>query len=329
MKNLAVMQAILQKIKDYDRIALFRHQRIDGDCTGAAKGLQAMLRATFPDKTVLLIDDEHSDFLAFMGPCDAPVPEDWYQDALGIVIDTATAARIASPHYKRCRELIKIDHHIDREPFADICWVEEDRSSACEMIAAFYAAFPQELTLTREAAAFIYTGMVTDSGRFQYEGVQGDTLRLAAMLLDTGIDTASLYANLYLRDFATLKFKAYVYEHMQMTKNGVAYLYIDRAMQERFGLTMESASAAISYLERIKGCLCWLAFIENTDGRAGIRVRLRSRFMAINEVAERHHGGGHACASGATVYSKDEMHALLHEADEAVRLYKATHTGWL
>ena len=98
-------------------------------------------------------------------------------------------------------------------------------------------------------------------------------------------------------------------------------------MQAQFGLSYEQASAAISYLEGIRGYLCWLAFIESPDGST--RVRLRSRFLTINQVAEKYHGGGHACASGATVYSSDEAAALIADADEAVREYKAAHENWL
>ena len=112
-----------------------------------------------------------------------------------------------------------------------------------------------------------------------------------------------------------------------MTENGVAYLYIDLATQQRFNLNFESASASISYLDSIKSCLCWLAFIESPDG--AIRVRLRSRFVAINSVAENYRGDGHACASGATVYNAEEVQALIAEADAVVRTYKETHEGWM
>ena len=72
-----------------------------------------------------------------------------------------------------------------------------------------------------------------------------------------------------------------------------------------------------------------MAFIENNDSEGSIRVRLRSRFVQINPIAEKYHGGGHACACGATVYSKDEMEALLRDADAFVKEYKQTHEGWL
>lgn len=319
-------KVILEKIREYSRIFIFRHIRIDGDCVGATRGMKALIKATWPEKEVYIIDEERSEYLAFLGADDEPVADELYKDALGIVIDVATSNRISNEKFRLCRELIKIDHHIPVESYGDYNWVEEERSSACEMIADFYHTFRDEMKITKEAATFIYTGMVTDSGRFQYEGVTGETMRLAGLMLDQGIDTETLFANLYMKDFASLKFKSYVYANMEISKNGVAYIRIGTTVREQFGLSFEEACAAISYLDGIRGCLVWLAFIEAEDS---IRVRLRSRFLAINTVAEHFHGGGHACACGATVYDDDEARALIQEADELLGEYKRTHEGWL
>lgn len=323
------MAQILHKIQEYDRIMLFRHTRIDGDCTGATKGLKALLKATYPTKEVYLIDDEHSDFLAFLGSDDAPVADEVYTDALGIVLDTATIDRISNEKYALCKELIKIDHHINNEPYGNYAWVEDHSSSCCEMIVKFYDTFRDQLILTQEAATYLYTGMVTDSGRFRYRGVSGDTMRYAGILLDQDINTDWIFANLYLEEFDNLKFKAHLYDLMQISENGVAYLYLSQEMQKQYNLSREEASATISALDSIKGCLCWLVFIENGDEEQSIRVRLRSRFMTINTLAEKYRGGGHACASGATVYNMDEVNALVSEADAMVKAYKESHEGWL
>ena len=168
--------------------------------------------------------------------------------------------------------------------------------------------------------------MVTDSGRFKYSGVNGDTLRNAAILLDVGVDTDTLFARLYLEAFEYLKFKAHIYNKMEITPNGVAYIFVDKAMQEQFQLSLEQARAIIGNLDSIRGCISWIAFIETDDN---IRVRLRSRFVHINSIAEKYHGGGHACASGATVYSREEMANLLADTDALVGEYKATHEDWL
>lgn len=324
-----IKEQILQKIKEYHRIMLFRHVRNDGDCVGATKGLKRILQLTWPEKEIYLIDADTAKYLEFMGPEDEPVADELYADALGIIIDTASEARISNKKYTLCKELIKIDHHIPLESFGDLMWVEEERSSACEMIVDFYATFRDELKIDSEAATHLYTGMVTDSGRFKYDGVSGDTLRNAAILLDVGVDTQTLFARLYLEAYEYLKFKAQIYERMQITENGVAYIYIDRAMQEEFGLSLEQASACVGTLDSIRGCISWMVFIETGDENGSIRVRLRSRFVHINSVAEKYHGGGHACASGATVYSKEEVQALLADADAVVKEYKQTHEGWL
>ena len=327
--NYEIKKQILDKIEAYDKIFLFRHIRNDGDCVGATKGFKEIIKATWPDKNVLIIDTDLAKYLEFMGPEDEPVPEEDYKDALGIVLDTASEARISNPCYKLCKELIKIDHHIPLETYGEIAWVEEERSSCCEMIVDFYVTFKNELVLNKTAATHLYTGMVTDSGRFKYDGVTGDTLRCAAELLDVGVKTDILFARLYLEAFEYLKFKAHIYNRMQVTPNGVAYIYIDKAMQEEFSLSLEQASACIGTLDSIRGCIAWIAFIETGDEKNTIRVRLRSRFCHINGVAEKHNGGGHACASGATVYSKEEVDELLKEADEVVREYKENNEDWL
>ena len=329
MMNIEIMQKILQKIKEYDRIMLFRHVRNDGDCVGASKGLKTIIQLTWPEKEVYLIDEDTAAYLEFMGPEDEPVAEEVYKDALGIVLDTASEARISNKNYTLCKELVKIDHHIPLENYGDYIWVEEERSSCCEMIVVFYETFRDQLKIDSEAATYLYTGMVTDSGRFKYSGTNGDTLRAAATLLDVGVDTDTLYARLYLEAFEYLKFKAEIYHRMKVTENGVAYIYVDKAMQEEFNLTLEQASACVGTLDSIRGCISWMVFIDSGDEKGSIRVRLRSRFVTINQIAEKYHGGGHACASGATVYSREEMEQLLQDADAHVKQYKQTHEGWL
>jgi len=319
MSNKEIKEQILNKIKEYDKIVLIRHVRPDGDAVGSTLGLRALIRATWPEKQVLSVNSDKSEYVGFLGEDDAAPSDDFYASALVIAIDTANVGRLANDKYTLAKELIKIDHHVDIEPFGDIFWVEDYRSSACEMIADFYITFKSELKMTEEAATCIYTGMVTDSGRFRYDGTTGETLRCAAALLDYGIDTETIFARLYLDDYDYLKFQSYVLGKMKMTENGVAYLIVDKKMQEKFSLTPEQASNTVSLISEIKGCIVWIAFIEYDDL---IRVRLRSRFVTINKLAEQYHGGGHACASGATVYSRKELKKLLADADKLVHDFK-------
>lgn len=321
------MKKVLDKIKEYDKIYLFRHFRPDGDAIGSTKGLQRILQLSFPEKEILLQNEDFSDYLAFLGGEEEIQPLDTYKDALGIVLDTGTSQRVSCQNFVHCKEIVKIDHHIPLESYGSTEWVEEERSSTCEMVAAFYDAFKDELKIDVEAATYIYTGMVTDSGRFRFRSVSGDTLRLAGLILDQGVDVDVLYAHLYLKIFDEFKFQAYVYEKMQITENGVAHIFVDQEMKDTFSLSNEAASACVGYMDSIKDVIVWIAFIDSGDG--SIRVRLRSRFVTISELAERYHGGGHACAAGATVYSVEEMQQLIDEANELVKEFKANNTGWL
>ena len=322
-----LMSAVLGKIKEYDRIFIFRHIRPDGDCVGSSKGLCEILRLSFPEKDVRVVDWQKCDYLAFLDIEEESVDDSLYADALAIVIDTATSERISNQKFSLCREVVKIDHHIPVENYGVINWVEEHSSSACEMVARFYLEFKDQLKINERAATLIYTGMVTDSGRFRFRGVSGDTMRAAGAMLEVGIDTDRLYANLYIDDFDQLKFKAHVYNKMKITENGVAYIHVTAKMQEQFALTAEKASASVSYLDSIRGSLIWLAFIDNADGT--IRVRLRSRFVTINDIAEKYRGGGHDCASGATLLKKSEIRKLLADADAKLKEYKENNEGWL
>ena len=195
------------------------------------------------------------------------------------------------------------------------------------MIAHFYDSFKDELKIDKEAATYIYTGMVTDSGRFRFREVSGNTLRLAGLMLDQGVELDYVYSNLYLRDFKSFKFESYAHRKMRISENGVVSLFVTKGMKKKFKLSNEDASASVSYMEGIKNSLIWIAFIQTDDG--AIRVRLRSRYVTVSELAERYNGGGHACAAGATVYSKKEMQQLLKEADALLKEYKEKNTGWL
>lgn len=322
-----LIEQILAKIEQYNRIFIFRHIRMDGDCTGATKGLKEILKISYPEKEIYLIDEQKSDFLAFLGEDDPAMEDSAYEGALAIVLDTATSDRISNKKYTLCKEVIKIDHHIPIEDYGDINWVEENRCSTCELIAHFYANSNGKLKINQDAAKYLFTGLVTDSGRFRFREVNGDTMRIAGMLLDVGIDLDTLYAHLYMQSFESLKYKAYIYKTMKQTENGVSYFYVSNATQKRLGLTREEASAGISAIENIKDSLIWIAFIENED--KSIRVRLRSRFVTVSEIGNKYHGGGHACASGATVYSKQELESLVRDADERLKEYKANNGGWL
>lgn len=318
-----IRKRILECIRKYGTVIISRHTRPDGDAVGSTMGMKIILETSFPEKRIFLDNGDYSEYVAFLGD-EGPHPTDKdYEDALVIVIDTGTMDRISNPRISAGKTLIKIDHHIDDNPYGDISWVEEERSSACEMVTDFCLAFPDELKLTAEAARCLYTGMVTDSGRFFYRGTSPETLRCAAALLETGIDTEDIFAHLYIDDISVMKFRAELVGRINVTKNGVAWLYISRQLRKRRGISQEDASNTVSVMSSIRGSMIWLAFIENDDG--SIRVRLRSRFVEVQPLAARYNGGGHACASGATVGGLKERDALIADADALLGRFRREH----
>ncbi len=323
----SIKREILDRIKEYDSIVIGRHIRPDGDAIGSSRGLKRIIELTYPEKKVYLSNTDTSDYLSFLGSEDPPVSNETIRSSLAILLDTATADRLSNPRLLNAAELIKIDHHIKCEDFKGTEWIEDYRSSVSEMIADFYETFRDELKLDATGARCIYTGIVTDSGRFSYSSTSPETLRLAALMLSFGFDIEELQAHLDLKEYSFYRFRTALFHRIKRTSSGLLWVYVDEEFQKKWKLTRENASESVSFLSGVKGSICWLAFIDNGDGT--IRVRLRSRFMTVNELASRYHGGGHDRASGATCYSKDEMMALVEEADKAVMEYKANNTGWI
>ena len=96
--SVEIKRAILDKIKEYEKIVIFRHKRPDGDAVGSTKGLCAILRLTYPEKDIRIINTDYCDYVSFLDDEKWSVEDDFYSDALGIVIDTATSDRISNPN---------------------------------------------------------------------------------------------------------------------------------------------------------------------------------------------------------------------------------------
>ena len=317
-----ILRQILTEIENAQRIVISRHIRPDGDAVGSSQALKRIISLTWPEKEVYLINRDRSSHTAFMGPEDPDIPEEMYRDAVVIILDTSTPERVSNPLFDRGRCLIRIDHHIETEKFGTICWVERERSSVSEMIALFYDTFSDRLKIDSYAATCLYAGICTDSGNFKFSSTSPETLRLAALLLEKGVDTQRLYARLDLVPYDYLKFKAHAMEQVNLSPAGVAWLYIPIEMRQKFSVSDEQASEAVDFMNCISGSPVWMVFIETEKN---IRVRLRSRFVAINGLAEKYGGGGHANACGAKVSDKEEMMALVSDADELLASFKASN----
>ncbi len=305
------MKHIYQKIKEYQTIIIHGHKRPDGDCYGAQFGLKNIIQNTYPEKNVYVVG-QTSDYVDFVGKVDI-ISDDLYNGALSIVVDTATEERISDERYKLGKEIIKIDHHIPIDQYGDYQWVDTNFPSCAQMIAYFATTF--NMPITKEGAIAMYTGILTDTGRFKYRGVSRLTHELAGMLLDNGADVEEIDAHLSKESLDVIRYKGYVYQNF-ITDNGFIYVKVKNDILKQYHLTQEEAASVVNTLGGIEGYPVWAIFLEQENGE--IRVRLRSNGPDIDQVANQFRGGGHAKASGATLLSWDELEPFIKAVKEVI-----------
>lgn len=301
------MNTLFEKVKKYNKIYILGHVKPDGDCYGSSLGLKEIIKENFQKEAIVL--NQKSEALAFLGECHDPSDID-FEGSLAIQVDTANKERSCNSAFMKADYVIKIDHHVVVDSYGDFN-IERQISSCAELIATL--AVENDLVINKEAAKCLYTGIFTDTGRFFFPGVNGNTHRMVAKLLDTGFDMNELHAQLSYRDFDILAYQAYVYANIKSTAKGVLYLYVDRKNIERLGLSNEQVGGAISEMSMIRNHPIWVLFYEMEDV---IRVRLRSDRIKLNQVAEMFNGGGHFYASGATLYAKKDVEKVLAKLDE-------------
>ncbi len=314
-----VQEEILATIKAFDRIIIHRHQRPDPDALGSQVGLAEILRASFPEKEIYQVGGpvEGLDYLALM----QTIPDDLYKGALVIVTDTANAPRVSDQRYDQGAKLIKIDHHPNDEPYGELVWVNTKASSCSEMIVSFWQMFQNELTMTQEAARLLYAGIVGDTGRFLYPATTATTLRLAAELLDYGFDAPKINRQLDQVSRSVARLSGYVYENIEIDEIGAGKVILSQELQQRFGVVDSETSVVVSLPGKIDEVMAWAIFVEQPEGY--YRVRMRSKGPVINEIAKRHHGGGHPLASGANAKDLEEVAVIYQEIQAAIKEFQA------
>ncbi|MBQ7275822.1 MAG: bifunctional oligoribonuclease/PAP phosphatase NrnA [Bacilli bacterium] len=312
-----IVERIINKIKEYDTIIIHRHIRPDGDAIGTSLGLRDGLRESFPNKNIYSVGADLPDYLSFVGEEDV-VQDELYENALAIVVDTAVADRVYDQRFLKAKEIIKIDHHIVVDSYGVINYVQEKYGSCSQIIAEMFYEFPDVLKMNKSAARYLLLAMITDTGRFKFT-IDGGGLRMAAFLVDFGIDVEMLYANLYTKDKEVYKLTGWVYDNFEISENGVAYIKITKDIKKKYHVSNEDASNTVNLLDSIRGSMIWLLFNEQDEE---IRVRLRSRFIEVDKIANNYKGGGHANAAGATVYSFEEADQLILECDQLLKEYK-------
>lgn len=306
-----MFEAVLDCIKNYDTIIIHRHSRPDGDAMGSQIGMKHLILENFKNKTVYMVGDSTNYFSFMPDSTMDEIDDSVYNGALAILLDFASPHLAGDDRYKLAEKTVRMDHHIYCETFTDIEIVESSYESCCGLVTAF--AVECGLKINAIAGEALYTGMLTDSGRFRYDSTSSRTFKMASELIDTGFDTNELYRNLYSDNFDNKLLKAKFTLKIKFTPNNVAYIYTTKDEVKELGSSEFSISRGmVATMADIKGVDIWVNFTESDEG---VLCELRSSRFNINPIAVKYGGGGHQKASGACVADKATAMAMLNDLD--------------
>ena len=306
-----MFKELLEQIKKYDTIIIHRHKNPDGDAMGSQLGLKCIIKENFPEKTVYVVGDPAGHY-GFMDNCQMDeIPDSVYADALAIVLDTSARHLISDERYATAKATARMDHHIFVEKICDTEVTDTSYESCCGLVTDF--AIQCGLRLCPCCAKALYTGMVTDSGRFRYDSTSSQTFRIASKLMEQEFDTNEIYRNLYADDFSKIRLKASFVLKIRFTACNVAYIYTTKEEMAELGVdTFTVSRGMVGTMSDIRGVDIWVNFTETEQG---VLCELRSSKYNINPIAVKYGGGGHAKASGACVASKEIAMQMLSDLD--------------
>ena len=307
-----MFESIYEAIKSHDTIILHRHANPDGDALGSQIGLKHIILENWPEKRVFMVGDPAGRYAFMADSVMDEVPDAVYSGALAIVLDTSGKALISDARWASAHDTARIDHHLFLESIAAHEVTDTSYESCCGLVTAF--ALECGLRVPQIAAQSLFTGMVTDSGRFRFDSTTARTFRLAAFLMERPIDTNELYRNLYSSDLEMTRLKARYVGKIGLTAHGVAYIYTTREELEAQGVDFFTISRGmVGVMNDIRGVDIWANF---TEGPEGVVCELRSARQNINPIAVRYGGGGHMKACGATVPDRETAMRMLNDLDE-------------
>ena len=313
-----IYKKILKKIRKYNTIVIARHVGADPDALGSSLGLKQLIKDTFKGKNVYVIGNPASKF-NYLGLLDK-LPENIdNKNALLIVTDTPDRRRVDGVDPLNFPNSIKIDHHPFMEKTCKIEWIDEDASSASQMILEF--ALEEELIISKETAEKLYIGIIADTNRFLFKYTTSKTFYLVSELLKQApINITELYDKLYLRDYREIKFKGYIAENFTITDNHVGYIIIKDEDLKKYSVDAATPGNIVSDFNHINEMLIWLTATEDKE-LGSYRISVRSRGPIINEVVSRFGGGGHIYASGARIKNEEEILDLVKALDKEASNY--------
>ena len=304
-----MFKKVIEAIEKYDRIIIHRHSNPDGDAIGSQVGLKNILKENYPEKEIYTVGDASKRYGFIEDSATDTIPDEYYKGALAFVLDTSAKFLISDERYTLADTVIKMDHHIFTEEFADIEVIDTSFESCCGLIGMF--AMQTGLKLNPLAAKALYTGMITDSGRFRYDSTTSQTFNVASFLMEQKFNTNDIFSNLYADELQSVQLRAKFVLKITKTDAPVSYIYTTLDEAKSYNADVFTISRGmVNTMSDIKGIDIWVNFTETENG---VLCEIRSSKYNINPVAVKYGGGGHQKASGATVKDRAEAMAMLED----------------
>lgn len=306
----------MELIQKSNSIYIASHVSPDGDAIGSTMAMYLALKNM--GKNVHVIIPSHSDrfnFLEELKLAEDKIDVDSYD--LCIVVDVSGIDRItiSEEEYNKAKYKLVIDHHQNTNIKADLIITESKTPAACQVIYEILES--NNIKIDSNIAKYIYLGMLTDTGNFNYQNTQPRTHRIVANLLETGIDFAYIckMINDTMKE-SRLKLIAYAVEHMETFKDGkIKYVKVESNILESLGVSDEDAEGIVNYLRCVEGVDVAIYARQLKDGTYKVSMRSNGD-VDISKVAMKRGGGGHINAAGFTV--NEEIDKVKNEIIELV-----------
>ena len=297
-----------QLIEGASSIAVSGHTDPDGDALGSALAMMALIGEVWPDKAVvpLLANDRAMPAnLTFLPGAGRLMPAARFTDApdLFISVDTPTCARLndSASVLARSKASACFDHHPPVEDFCDATYACPAAASCSDVIFDFVTYL--NAPLSTDIATCLLTGIITDTGRFQYQNTDRHALTSAASLIEAGAGPSDICLHVYQsKTLAQLRLQQVVLERLSLECEGeLAYSYVLQSDFARFGATAADCDELVDTVRSLGGTKAVLFLREVPEG--GFRGNLRSKDASrdVSLVAKEFGGGGHKMASGLTI----------------------------
>lgn len=294
-------------IEKANSIYIVGHVNPDGDSIGAAFSMFLALRKLGKDTTVIM--QNYSDSFAFL-PHLKETKKEIKEDNIDLLIcvDSSDFFRLDLKEEDRLKAKKKIvfDHHKVVKKYGDVNCVDSNLPAASEMVYNFLNFL--NVDIDKEIGMYIYTGLMTDTGSFNYSSTLPSTLRAAAFLIERGVDFSNICDKLnHTMKEAKLKLIAKTIESMEVYFNGkLRYSYMPYETINYLGLNDEDAEGMTNYLRYPEGTEVAVYIRGKSDGTYKVSLRSGGK-VDVSEVAITFGGGGHSRAAGYTIKENLEV----------------------